>query len=106
MMAGESGESLYRFQILLVQSLNSLYFPPQIGAEPGRAKGESLLSPARVQPLCGEGRKGSSGTGLRSSQIIGSLLLNTINSRKGQRTNQKYRNLVGYDQQMQKLEKN
>ena len=28
----------------------------------------------------------------------------TFNSRKGQRTNQKYRNLVGSDQQMQKLE--
>ena len=26
---------------------------PHIGAEPGRAKGESLLSRARVQPLCG-----------------------------------------------------
>ena len=28
----------------------------------------------------------------------------TFNSRKGQRTNQKYRNLVGSDQQMQRLE--
>ena len=28
----------------------------------------------------------------------------TFNSRKGQRTNQKYRDLVGYDQQMQRLE--
>ena len=41
---------------------------PHIGAEPGRAKGESLLSRARVQPLCGGGggggRKESSGTGL------------------------------------------
>ena len=39
----------------VVQSLNSPFFPlnpaPHIGAEPGRAKGESLLSPARVQPL-------------------------------------------------------
>ena len=32
------------------------------------------------------------------------VLLRTIfNSRKGQRTNQKYRNLVGSDQQMQRL---
>ena len=29
---------------------------------------------------------------------------NTFNSREGQRTNQKYRNLVGSDQQMQRLE--
>ena len=29
---------------------------------------------------------------------------NIFNSRKGQRTNQKYRNLVGSDQQMQRLE--
>ena len=28
----------------------------------------------------------------------------TLNSTKGQRTNQKYRNLVGSDRQMQKLE--
>ena len=28
----------------------------------------------------------------------------TFNSRKGQRTNQKHRNLVGSDQQMQRLE--
>ena len=38
---------------------------------------------------------------------ISSFLMNkkTFNSRKGQRTNQKYRNLVGSDQQMQRLEK-
>ena len=30
-------------------------------------------------------------------------LLNTLNSRKGQRTNQKYRNLVGSDQQTLRL---
>ena len=37
---------------------------------------------------------------------ISSFLMNkkTFNSRKGQRTNQKYRNLVGSDQQMQRLE--
>ena len=31
------------------------------------------------------------------------LLRKIFNSRKGQRTNQKYRNLVGSDQQMQRL---
>ena len=31
-------------------------------------------------------------------------LTNTLNSRKGQRTNQKYRNLVGSDQQIQGIE--
>ena len=40
----------------LVQSLNSPFFPPHIGAEPGR-----------VQPLYGAGRKESSGTGLLPS---------------------------------------
>ena len=30
--------------------------------------------------------------------------MNTLNYRKGQRTNQKYRNLVESDQQMQRLE--
>ena len=40
----------------LVQSLNSPFFPPPIGAESGRSKGESLLSPARVQSLY-EGRE-------------------------------------------------
>ena len=49
---------------LVVQSLNSPFFPPHIGAEPGRAKEETLLSPTRVQPLYGVGRKESSGTGL------------------------------------------
>ena len=34
----------------LVQSLNFPFFPPNIGAETGRAK-RDLLSPARVQPL-------------------------------------------------------
>ena len=29
---------------------------------------------------------------------------NMLNSRNGQRTNQKYRNLIGSDQQMQRLE--
>ena len=33
-----------------------------------------------------------------------SVYLLMFNSRKGQRTNQKYRNLVGSDQQMQRLE--
>ena len=37
----------------VVQSLNSPFFPPHIGAEPGRAKGETLLS----APMWG-GKKG------------------------------------------------
>ena len=45
---------------LIVQSLNSPFVLPHIGAEPGRAKRES----ARVQPLYEAGRKESSGTGL------------------------------------------
>ena len=56
--------NLKQVTFALVQSLNSPFFPPHIGAEPGRAKGETLLSPARVQPQRGAGRKGSSGTGL------------------------------------------
>ena len=40
------------------QSLNSPFFPPHTGAEPGRAKGETLLSPVRVQPLLWGGKKG------------------------------------------------
>ena len=36
--------------------------------------------------------------------IITAIEQNIFNSRKGQRTNQKYRNLVGSDQQMQRLE--
>ena len=48
----------------LVQSLNSPFFPPHIGTEPGRSKRETLFSPARVQPLYGAGRKESTGTGL------------------------------------------
>ena len=40
----------------IVQSLNSPFFPPSIEAEPGRAKRESLISPARVQSLKGAGR--------------------------------------------------
>ena len=39
------------FRIPIVQSLNSPFFPPPIGAESGRAKRETLFSPARVQPL-------------------------------------------------------
>jgi len=50
-----------RITTTIVQSLNSPFFPPHIGAEPGRAKEESresritLLSPARVEPLYGVG---------------------------------------------------
>ena len=33
---------------LLVQSLNSPFFPPPIGAEPGRAKGESRITCMRM----------------------------------------------------------
>ena len=36
--------------------------------------------------------------------IVNILKKNPFNSREGQRTNQKYRNLVGFDQQMQRLE--
>jgi len=59
-----------RITTTIVQSLNSPFFPPHIGAEPGRAKEESresritLLSPAQVEPLYGAGRKESSRTGL------------------------------------------
>ena len=37
-----------------------------------------------------------------ASEVKGRLHM-AFNSRKGQRTNQKYRNLVGSDQQMQRL---
>jgi len=57
----------YGSVFLLVQSLNSPFFPPHTGTEPGRAKGETLFSPALVQPLYGAGRKESSGTGLSLS---------------------------------------
>ena len=56
------------FFVTLVQSLNSPFFPPHIGAEPGRSKrrvqDNFFFLTARVQPLYGAGRKESSGTGL------------------------------------------
>ena len=48
----------------IVESLNSPFFPPHIGAEPGRAKKKSLFS-----PLYGAGRKESSGTGLGGLEL-------------------------------------
>ena len=49
--------------LFLVQSRTLLSPPPplHIGAEPERAKGGTLLSPARVQPLCGGGGGGKKG---------------------------------------------
>ena len=40
--------SQQRTNLRLVQSLNSPFFPPPIGAEPGRAKGESRITCMRM----------------------------------------------------------
>ena len=40
--------SLMNFRVELVQSLNSPFFPPHIGAEPGRAKEESRITCMRM----------------------------------------------------------
>ena len=64
---GRIGTSKTRSTGSLVHSLNSPFFPPPRGAEPGRSKRETLSSLARVQPLQGEGRKESSGTGQQAA---------------------------------------
>ena len=53
-----------RMQVILDSTLDSSVPPPKWGGKKGEFRDWTILSPARIQPLYGAGRKESSGTGL------------------------------------------